>query len=88
MIIVLLILATFVFAGTMIFSTAGRNRLIAIISGLIIAASLIALVLNDNYHWGKHEVTRTQIQDLAPLKSKQAALRVQQLGTGSERVIS
>ncbi|MGJ3816919.1 DUF4811 domain-containing protein [Lactiplantibacillus plantarum] len=89
MIIVLLILATLVFAGTMIFSPAGRNRLIAIIiSGLIIAASLIALVLNDNYHWGMHEVTRTQIQDLAPLKSKQAALRVQQLGTGSERVIS
>lgn len=85
MIIVLLILATLVFAGTMIFSPAGRNRLIAIIiSGLIIAASLIALVLNDNYHWGMHEVTRTQIQDL----SKQAALRVQQLGTGSERVIS
>ncbi|MCT4458659.1 DUF4811 domain-containing protein [Lactiplantibacillus paraplantarum] len=89
MIIVLLILATFVFAGTMIFSPVGRNRLIAIIiSGLIIAASLIALVLNDNYHWGMHEVTRTQIQDLAPLKSKQAALRVQQLGTESERVIS
>jgi hypothetical protein len=85
MIIVLLILATFVFAGTMIFSPAGRNRLIAIIiSGLIIATSLIALVLNDNYHWGMHEVTRTQIQDLAPLKSKQVALRVQQLGTGSE----
>ncbi|WP_436705920.1 hypothetical protein [Lactiplantibacillus plantarum] len=51
MIIVLLILATFVFAGTMIFSPTGRNRLIAIIiSGLIIATSLIALVLNDNYH--------------------------------------
>lgn len=62
MIIVLLILATFVFAGTMIFSPAGRNRLIAIIiSGLIIATSLITLVLNDNYHWGMHEVTLSLI---------------------------
>ncbi|XSE70457.1 hypothetical protein ACPT8J_08885 [Lactiplantibacillus plantarum] len=39
MIIVLLILATFVFAGTMIFSPAGRNRLIAI----SLVASLLPL---------------------------------------------
>ena len=81
MIIVLLILATFVFAGAMIFAT-------TLISGLIIAGGLGALILNDNYHWGMHQVTQTQIQDLTPLQSKRAALRVQQLGTGSERVIA
>ncbi|ASG80521.1 DUF4811 domain-containing protein [Lactiplantibacillus pentosus] len=89
MIIVLLILATFVFAGAMIFARAGRTRVLTtLISGLIIAGGLGALILNDNYHWGMHQVTQTQIQDLAPLQSKRAALRVQQLGTGSERVIA
>lgn len=89
MIIVLLILATFVFAGAMIFARAGRARVLTtFISGLIIAGGLGALILNDNYHWGMHQVTQTQIQDLAPLQSKRAALRVQQLGTGSERVIA
>ena len=89
MIIVLLILATFVFAGAMIFARAGRTRVLTtLISGLIIAGGLGALILNDNYHWGMHQVTRTQIQDLAPLQSKRAALRVQQLGTGSECVIA
>ncbi|MCM8609947.1 MULTISPECIES: DUF4811 domain-containing protein [Lactiplantibacillus] len=87
MIIVLLILATFVFAGAMIFARAGRTRVLTtLISGLIIAGGLGALILNDNYHWGMHQVTQTQIQDLAPLQSKRTALRVQQLGTGSERV--
>ncbi|MBQ0837604.1 DUF4811 domain-containing protein [Lactiplantibacillus pentosus] len=89
MIIVLLIIATFVFAGAMIFARAGRARILTtLISGLVIAGGLGALILNDNYHWGMHQVTQTQIQDLTPLQSKRAALRVQQLGTGSERVIA
>ncbi|EIW13090.1 hypothetical protein KCA1_2316 [Lactiplantibacillus pentosus KCA1] len=89
MIIVLLIIATFVFAGAMIFAQAGRARVLTtLISGLVIAGGLGALILNDNYHWGMHQVTQTQIQDLTPLQSKRAALRVQQLGTGSERVIA
>ncbi|WP_048000449.1 DUF4811 domain-containing protein [Lactiplantibacillus herbarum] len=88
MIIVLLIIATFVFAGTMIFSPGGLGRTITvIISGLIIAISLAALMLNNNYHWGLHQVTTTRSQSLVPLKSPEAALGLKKLGTGSEHVI-
>lgn len=88
MIISLLILATFVYAGFMIFSPAGFKRTLWIaVSFIVIAGSLIALILNDNYHWGMRQVSTTRVQKLAPLQSKQRALGIKRLGTGSERVI-
>lgn len=88
MIISLLILATFVYAGVMIFSPNSfkRNCWIAV-SFIVIAGSLVALVLNDNYHWGMRQVSSTRTQTLVPLQSKQRALGIKHLGTGSERVI-
>lgn len=89
MMIIILILATFVFSGLMIFARANWQRTTGIIvSFIIIAASLSALVLNDNYHWGMQKVTTTQIQDLAPLKGTRAALGVKKLGSGTERVLA
>lgn len=88
MMIIMLILATFVFAGAMIFGHTGLQRtLTVIISFAVIAVSLAALVLNDNYHWGMHQVKTTQIQDLTPLKTTQAALGIRKLGTGSEQLV-
>lgn len=88
MIIILLIFATFVFAGFMIFGHRGPLRTsFNVVSFIVIAGSLIALVGNDNYHWGMHQVTQTQIQNLSPVRSPQAALMVKRLGTGSERVV-
>jgi len=88
MIIVLLILATFVFAGMMIFSPGGTRRTVSvIISGLVIAFSLLALMLNNNYQWGLRKVTTTRSETLVPLKSPEAALGLKKLGSGSEHVI-
>lgn len=89
MILILLVIATLVFSGAMIF---GRNGLVrsltVIVSFLVIAGGLIGLVGNDNYHWGMHQVTTTRIQDLTPVRSKQAALLIKPLGHGSERVVT
>ncbi|RRK11362.1 DUF4811 domain-containing protein [Lactiplantibacillus garii] len=88
MIIILLILATFVFSGAMIFGHTGFNRSLTIlISFIVIAGSLIGLVGNDTAHWGMRQVTTTTISDLEPVKSTDAALMVKHLGTGSEKVI-
>ncbi|MFB9768579.1 DUF4811 domain-containing protein [Lactiplantibacillus modestisalitolerans] len=88
MMIGLLIVATFVFSGVMIFARQGQARLLSvIISGLVIAGSLVALVLNDNYHWGMQRVTTTRTETLTPLKTTQTALGIQPLGTGNEHVI-
>ncbi len=88
MIILILILATFTFAGAMIFGRTGVRRTLTIgISFVLIAGSLIALVGNDTAHWGMHPVTTTRISDLRPAKSRQAALLIKPLGSGSERTI-
>ncbi|BDZ31760.1 DUF4811 domain-containing protein [Lactiplantibacillus sp. WILCCON 0030] len=88
MIIILLILATLIFAGVMIFSPNSVQRTIWVTgSFIVIAGCLIALVLNDNYHWGMRAVSETQTQTLIPLQSKQRALGSRRLGTGHERVL-
>jgi len=88
MIILLLILATFVFAGAMIFGHASLTRNVTIaISFIIIVGSLIGLAGNDTAHWGMHQVTTTTIEDLVPVRSQRAALLNQPLGTGSEKTV-
>ncbi|MFC6295540.1 DUF4811 domain-containing protein [Lactiplantibacillus daoliensis] len=88
MIISLLILATFVYAGVMVFMPNSFKRTLLIaVSFIVIAGSLSALVLNDNYHWGMRQVSTTRTETLRPLQSKQRALGIKHLGTGTERVI-
>ena len=88
MILILLILFVFIFSWLMIFVPQGLNRSIGnTISFIVIAGCLIAIVLNDNYHWGMHQVTTTKTETLLPLKNQQTALGVKKLGTGSEKVV-
>jgi len=88
MILILLIIFVFVFSWSMIFLPHGVQRTSwNSLSFVIIAGALIMIVLNDNYHWGMHQVTTTQSTELLPLKSTKAALGVKQLGTGPEQVI-
>ena len=88
MTLILLVLFVFIFSYLMIFKPNSLRRTIEIlISFVVIAACLIGLVLNDNYHWGMHEVTTTKTVSLTPLESKRAAIGIRRLGTGSERVI-
>ncbi|MFC6180185.1 DUF4811 domain-containing protein [Lactiplantibacillus daowaiensis] len=87
MILILLIVFVFIFSWLMIFVPTGPKRSIGnAISFIVIAGCLIAIVLNDNYHWGLHQVTTTKTETLLPLKSKAAALGVKKLGTGTEKV--
>ncbi|AVK63658.1 DUF4811 domain-containing protein [Lactobacillus sp. CBA3606] len=88
MIIIGLILFVFIFSGLMIFRPNSLGRTIGItLSFLIIAGSLIALILNDNYHWGMVKVKTTQTVTLKPLRTKRLAVGIHQLGHGSERVL-
>jgi len=87
MVLILLIIFVFVFAWSMVFLPTGIQRTSwNIISFIVIASTLIMIVLNDNYHWGMHQVTTTQSVRLLPLKSSQAALGIKKLGTGNEKI--
>jgi len=88
MIISLLILATFIYAGVMIFMPNSFKRTLWIaVSFIVIAGSLVALILNDTDHLGMREASTTRTEKLIPLQSKQRSLGIKPLGTGSERVV-